>query len=106
MAVYYSVPELAGRRVVHWIDNTSAIAALINGYSRAPDSCRILHAFAAFVLGMEISPWFLYVPSKANIADLPSRHDYELLWQRGACRPMMCICVYVFRGPSGASGSY
>ncbi len=31
-----------------------------------------------------MSSWFLYVPSKANIADLPSRHDYELLRKLGS----------------------
>ena len=74
IGVYWSLPELRGRRVVHWIDNTSAIAALIKGYSGSPDSVRILHAFAAFSLGLEVSSWFLWVPSKANIADEPSRH--------------------------------
>ena len=84
VGVYYSVPELRGRRVVHWIDNTSAIAALIKGYSRSPDSARILHAFAAFSLGLEASSWFEYVPSRANIADQPSRNDYELLGELGS----------------------
>jgi len=30
--------ELRGRRVIHWIDNKSAIAALVKGYSAAPDA--------------------------------------------------------------------
>ena len=82
--MYYSVPDLRGRHVVHWIDNTSAIAALIKGYSNAPDSARILHAFAAFSLGLEASSWFEYVPSRANIADQPSRNDFELLRELGS----------------------
>ena len=84
VAVYYSLPELKGRRVVHWIDNTSAIAALVKGYSGSPDSVRILHAFAAFSLGLDTSSWFLWVPSKANIADLPSRNDFALLEELGS----------------------
>ena len=84
VAVYYSLPELRGRRCIHWIDNTSAIAALIKGYSGAPDSCRILHAFAAFGLGLEVASWFLWVPSKANIADLPSRGELGLLEELGS----------------------
>ena len=44
VAVYHSIPELAGRRVIHWIDNTGAVAALVKGYAAAPDSARILHA--------------------------------------------------------------
>ena len=38
--------ELRGRRVLHWVDSTSAIAALAKGYS-APDSARLVHAFHA-----------------------------------------------------------
>ena len=34
IGVYYSIPELRGRRVVHWIDNTSAIAAGVGDAKR------------------------------------------------------------------------
>ena len=84
VAVYYSVPELRGRRVLHWIDNTGVISALTKGYSRAPDSVRIFHVFKAFCLGLGVSIWFQWVPSKANIADLPSRSEFALLRRFGA----------------------
>ena len=84
--VYYSVPELKGASPIHWIDNTSAIAALVKGYSGAPDSARLLHAFKAFAFGFGVDPWFQWVPSKANIADMPSRHDLSLLGELGAVR--------------------
>ena len=43
--VYYSVRcELHGRRVIHFIDNTSALAGLIKGYSSAADSSALVHA--------------------------------------------------------------
>ena len=38
------------------------------------------------VAGMRTRPWFEYVPSLANIADLPSRGKYELLERLGARR--------------------
>ena len=38
--------ELESRRVLHMIDNKSAIAGLVKGYSRAPDSVKIVHAMA------------------------------------------------------------
>ena len=76
--VYYSVPELRGSSPIHWIDNTSAIATLIKGYSGAPDSARLLHAFKAFAFGFGVDPWwFQWVPSKANIADLSLIHISE-----------------------------
>ena len=43
-----------------------------------------MHAFAAFNLGLGASSWFEWVPSKANIADLPSRGDFELLERLGS----------------------
>ena len=75
-----SMPEaLAGRDVLHWIDNTSAKAALVHGYSGMPDSARIAHAFHAWNMGLAARVWFEYVPSKANIADLPSRRAFAEL---------------------------
>ena len=52
--------------------------------ARAPDSVRIVHAFAAFNLGQDASAWFEWVPSNANVADLPSRGDFELLRRLGS----------------------
>ena len=103
IGVYYSIPELRGRRVVHWIDNTSAIAALIKGYSGSPDSVCILHAFAAFSLALEISSWFLWVPSKANIADEPSRGEFALLRELGSTeRPFVSPPFAAWDQPAAA----
>jgi hypothetical protein len=82
--VYASVPELAERRCVHWVDNQGAIAALIKGYASAVDSVRIVHAYVLMVLRMGVAVWFMFVPSRANIADLPSRHRFEMLRELGA----------------------
>jgi hypothetical protein len=71
---YLSVPaELVGRRIIHFVDNTSAIAAMTKGYSNMPDSARLVHTFHAWQAGAESDVWFEYVPSKANPADEPSR---------------------------------
>ena len=67
--------DLRGRRVLHWVDNTSAIAALAKGYSSAPDSARLVHAFHATAGGLGCACYFEYVRSAANVADLPSRVD-------------------------------
>ena len=40
--------------------------------------------FKAFCLGLGVSIWFQWVPSKANIADLPSRSEFALLRRLGA----------------------
>ena len=73
IAAYYSLPFLRGERVLHYIDNTSVLAALTKGYSAQVDSARIVHAFWALAVVAGIEPWFEYVPSEANIADWPSR---------------------------------
>ena len=71
---YISVPHLlGGRRVIHWIDNTSAIAAMVKGYSARPDSARLVHAWHALNTDLRARVWFEYVPTDANIADAPSR---------------------------------
>ena len=84
LAPYLSVPDmLRGRRVIHWIDNTSAVAASTKGYSKAPDSARIVHALHMRIASIRARVWFEYVRTKANVADEPSRVDlsgtvYEL----------------------------
>ena len=54
--------------------------ALIKGYGKADDLARIIFAFLAFNLVLQASPWFEYVASKANIADMPSRGDFAEGW--------------------------
>ena len=64
-----------GRRVMHWVDNSSAVAALAKGYSSAIDSAHIVHAVHATLAGFEADVWFEYVRTDANVADDPSRAD-------------------------------
>lgn len=92
---YTSLRErLKGRRVVHWIDNTSAIAALCKGYSAAPDSARILQAFATLRMDIDCPIWFQWVPSKANIADLPSRREFGLLEELGSSKVPLILPLF------------
>ena len=79
MVPYLTCPELlAGRAVIHWIDNTSAIAGLAKGYARSPDSARLVHYFHAWCARIGANVWFEYVPSAANVADAPSREIERL----------------------------
>ena len=80
VAPYYSLaPYLKGRRVLHWIDNTAALAGIAKGYSSKPDSARIIHSFHALGISLQADVHFEYVASEANIADLPSRGDFDFL---------------------------
>ena len=67
--------RLRDRHVLHWVDNTSAVAALAKGYSGAPDSARLVHAFHATAVGLRCACYFEYVRSAANVSDYPSRVD-------------------------------
>ena len=80
LAALLSVPDLfRGRSVIQFNDNTVALSALVNGYASKPDMARVVNAFhvAQFALGTRI--WLEWVPSAANIADLPSRLEYARL---------------------------
>ena len=80
VAAYFTYPRLfVGRRVHHFIDNTVALSALVHGYSGKPDLAKMVNAFFLQMAGLRASVYFDWVPSKANIADLPSRNDVASL---------------------------
>ena len=106
ISVYSTYPNLfKGRRVLHFIDNTVALSALVHGYSGKPDLAKQVNVFYLQMLSLRSAVYFDYVPSKANIADLPSRRMFvqlrsELAGLRGVTRPSD-----VLRVPSVASWS-
>jgi hypothetical protein len=83
--------RMAGRRVMHFIDNTVALSALVHGYVAKEDMARLVNAFYAMNAGMTARTYLDYVPSKANIADLPSRSEYTLLHRLAARRRAMVV---------------
>ena len=102
IAAYSTFPEvLAGEQVIHFVDNTSAVAALVKGYSRAPDSVTLVHLFAALRLHLRMDVWVQWVPSKANIADLPSRGEFAMLRGMGSVSRAM---VFPDLSPFGQVG--
>ena len=74
-SVLYSVPPawLRDRDGFMWIDNMGAKYALQKASSRQDDTGRIVHAFSSQAARLRFRPWFEYVPSAQNVADLPSR---------------------------------
>jgi hypothetical protein len=80
VSVYSTYPSLIrGRRVHHFIDNTVALSALVHGYAGKPDLAKSVNVFYLQMLELRSSVYFDYVPSKANIADLPSRDAWAQL---------------------------
>ena len=85
VATYSSMPlEFRERDVIHFIDNTGALVGIAKGYSKDVDSARLINVFHTIAAAIMVNAWFEYVPSAANIADLPSRMDMELLTQLGS----------------------
>ena len=71
---FWSRPDLfAGRRVIHFMDNTAALSALANGYSRKPDLARLVNLYHVAVVALGCEWWGEWVPSAANLADIPTR---------------------------------
>ena len=68
---------------------------LTKGYdARVPNSVRIVRVFKAYCLGSGAPIGFQWVPSKANIAGLPSRKEYEMLRRFGAEERSMILTEF------------
>ena len=83
--VYLSVPQLvAGELIIHMVDNTSAIFSLVRGYSSKEDSAALVNIFHLVCAVIRPEVLWDYIESKANVADLPSRLEFEYLLALGA----------------------
>ena len=76
IALYFTLPWLFRRqRVVHFVDNTGALSAMVHGYARKPDMARMVNVFHAQMVGLQCEWYGEWVPSKANPADIPTRPE-------------------------------
>jgi hypothetical protein len=81
---------LFNSRVVYFIDNESAKDGLIRANSAVWTSRElILHSVLCDAISRNV-PWYARVPSAANLADGPSRFNFELMNKIGAvqCTPV------------------
>ena len=67
------------RSVLMFIDNNSAAANLVKGYSPQTDSAAIVGEFWLAAAQLRTSVYIERVESKSNLADGPSRLDYSLV---------------------------
>ena len=82
MAARVTFPDvLRGRRVLCFVDNTVALSKAVHGYANEPDMAAAVNALHACDAALAADAWFEWVPSKANVADLPSRE--ESTWDTG-----------------------
>jgi hypothetical protein len=64
---------LRNKFVIHFIDNQSAVAGILKGYSRACDSAVLAALYNGLMASAAAAVWVEYVESSANLADGPSR---------------------------------
>ena len=69
--------ELKDSYPIHFIDNQGALASLVRGSSRDAPSSWLAHDVARQHFDIDSRVWFEFVPSAANIADLPSRGELK-----------------------------
>lgn len=71
--------ELANTRVIHFIDNESAAATLVKGYSQKSDSVKIIDEYWQLAAKHCIDSYIDRVESKSNLSDGPSRLEFSEL---------------------------
>ena len=72
--------HLQRRRVALFVDNTSALIVLSRGHSPKDDMCRLAALFHAYACNLDTDLFIEYVPSKENLADIPSRGTDHTQW--------------------------
>ena len=73
VAIHTFQESLAGKRVVVFVDNTAALNTAIRGWSPREDANGIVHQLWMVIARAGIDAQWVYVPSKLNLADGPSR---------------------------------
>ena len=79
-------PMLANRRLIVWSDNTGAEAAAKHGTAKSFDHACLAHCLWTRAAQLSTHLHIERVPSKLNIADLPSREEFGLLERLGIKR--------------------
>ena len=72
----YTMPDLVrNRRVIHFVDNSAALGAMVNGYSGKADMARLTNLFHLALVALNVDWYGEWVPSEANVADLMTRPE-------------------------------
>ena len=76
ISAFYTAPQLfMNRKVIHFVDNSAALGACVNGYSGKADMARLVNMFHLALVALNVDWYGEWVPSEANIADLMTRPD-------------------------------
>ena len=91
-------PLIKNRRILVWSDNTGAEAAAKDGTAKAFDHACLAHCLWTRAAQLRTHLHIERVPSKDNIADLPSREEYALLEHMSITR-MPAVMDTMFHNP-------
>ena len=77
---------LVGMDVIHFVDSETALGALIKGCSPRTDTSRLVGAYWLRAARLRAFIYLDRVESKSNLADGPSRYDFQRMQAMGAER--------------------
>ena len=82
--------RITGRAVLWFVDNNSALAAVIRSFSAVLENYELLTLNASLDVRLQCLNWYTRVPSKSNLSDSPSRMCFEELAAYGfvRCEPL------------------
>ena len=78
--------EIQRRRIVIHSDNRGAECCIRKGIASTFDHCCLVHQMWSHMAALRVNAWITRVPTDDNVADLPSRGEYNLLRRMGAIR--------------------
>ncbi|CAE7351602.1 NaCP60E, partial [Symbiodinium sp. CCMP2592] len=78
--------RLKGAQVVFYLDNDGARHSLIRTFGGSALANSVIESFLQLETTLQLKTWFARVPTACNIADNPSRLEFEPLLKRGAAR--------------------
>lgn len=67
--------RLRNRQIIAFIDNVSCLSWCVHGTVNNPEAARLTHAIHLRLASLSAEVFYEYVPSAANIADIPSRME-------------------------------
>ena len=77
LALYTWGNQLAGSQIIHFVDNESAAAGLVRGYSSKADSSSLIGEYWLLAAKYSLEIYVDRVESKSNISDGPSRLSFD-----------------------------
>ena len=84
LALYTWSPQLTKSQIIHFVDNESAAAGLVRGYSSKSDSSALIGEYWLTAAKHSLEIYIDRVESKSNISDGPSRLVFDDMAPIGA----------------------